>query len=1028
MHKKIEIGKWMDGSWRVMALLGVLAWGFGASAFAQKPYNVLFIIADDFTAEALGCYGNTVCQTPNIDSLAAEGVKYTRTYCQYAVCGPSRASLMFSYYPDTTDVFGMVSGRGGIGNADRETWSQYFKNRGYYSARVSKIYHMRVPNDIRLGSNGTDDALSWTERFNAQGGEAEDTFAEGRFAPGTVAGWASKAERLQGFSNANGEFPGVDQITGNNTYEYVITPEDADLPYDDWQSDGKAGQIACDLIDLHKDEPFFLAVGFVRPHIPFVAPASYFEMYPWADMAPPIVQPGDQDDVVWKGVTTASKIFNDDEKKKSIGAYYASTSYMDHQVGRVLQKLEDEGLEDNTIVIFTADHGYFLGEHDFWSKQYVHEESSRVPLIIKVPGKSPAVCDSFVELLDLYPTLAELCGLPVPTGLQGVSQAGTLDDPDVEPRSEAFSIFEANNLYLLRDANYAFIQRFEDGSGGYELYDMVADPYQITSLAANPAYGAVLEDFKDRMVQRLQMLEGHRDDHSLWLPFNQTSGTNTFDANGMERGTLKGFPDQSSHWVEGKYNRSCNFNHTNQYIDVSGFTPPSGTLDCTVSAWINTTSNGTISMWGSTAFAGSGWNVNVTTNGKFQVEVGNGSITSQTPVNDGQWHHVAAAFASDLSPNVDDIALYIDGQPEPSPAVVPQSLNIADGRLVVGKYRTDGGSVVGTEVAFGNTGAVDGATNYVVSSGGVTMTVVPTSSNTADPDTIGIYAVNIGVTGGIGDDRADRTVDENESLTFSFDQDVLLRGFDKNNALESEITILTSPAFDGLTGVVGGTYSDAGNSISDGGHNMMLIDDGNSSDGILIPQGTPITFTVSAGSTVSYEGIVIASLGESIPTVEGNAFVGKIDEYRVDLRAWSTSEILEQYETAAPSSDAWILANYGAANAFDWTADTESDGLNALEEYAYGNDPLAVDDPPRMPVGAYNPATGKIEFTFPQRVDGSHELSYTVAVSDDLETWRPDVTIVSTTPTGEFFEDVVAESDEVSGVATQLFMKVEVEL
>jgi arylsulfatase A-like enzyme len=356
---------------KAVTLLGLLACGGKSAAAAQQHTNVLFIIADDFTAEALGCYGNTVCHTPNIDKLASEGVRYTHTYCQYAVCGPSRASFMFSYYPHTTGVFGYESGRAGNGNATRETWSEYFKNRGYYSARVSKIYHMAVPNDIINGNNGTDDAQSWTERFNAQGGEAAATFAASNIAPGTVSGWASKAERLQGYNNANGVFPGVDAIIGGNTYEYVITPEeDPNLPWDDpsnnQQSDGKTAKIACDLIEQHANEPFFIAVGFVRPHIPFVAPKSYFEMYPWTNMVPPTVPAGDQDDMVWTGVTTASKKFNDDEKKKAIAGYYACTTYMDHQVGKVLQKLEDEGLEDHTIVIFTSDHGFFLGEHDLW--------------------------------------------------------------------------------------------------------------------------------------------------------------------------------------------------------------------------------------------------------------------------------------------------------------------------------------------------------------------------------------------------------------------------------------------------------------------------------------------------------------------------------------------------------------------------------------------------------------------------------------------------------------------------------------
>ncbi|MCK5280573.1 MAG: sulfatase-like hydrolase/transferase, partial [Cyclobacteriaceae bacterium] len=321
-----------------------------------KKLNVLFIIADDLTSTGVSSYENKACKTPNIDKLASEGVRYTRAYCQYPVCGPSRASFMFGYYPSASTTYGYVSGRENMGS-DRKTWSQLFKDNGYYSARVSKIFHMGVPIHIEEGSNGTDDEASWTERFNSQGPEWK--------APGD-------GELVQG--NPDGTLP----IKGGNVMTIVKADGD-DLVH----SDGKTAQKASEFIRLHKDEPFFLAVGFVRPHVPFVAPKPYFEPYPHEDVKMPEKVEGDWDDIPKRGinyVTSVNGKMNEEQEKKAVAAYYASVAYMDAQVGKVLKTLKEEGLEDNTIVIFTSDHGYHLGEHSFWMKVSLHEESARVPM------------------------------------------------------------------------------------------------------------------------------------------------------------------------------------------------------------------------------------------------------------------------------------------------------------------------------------------------------------------------------------------------------------------------------------------------------------------------------------------------------------------------------------------------------------------------------------------------------------------------------------------------------------------------
>ena len=195
-------------------------------------------------------------------------------------------------------------------------------------------------------------------------------------------------------------------------------------------------------------------------------------------------------------------------QKKAVGGYYASVAFMDAQVGKVLDTLRDEGLEDKTIVIFTSDHGYHLGEHDFWAKVSLRDESSGVPLIIRVPGKEPAVCNSFAELIDLYPTVATLCGLEVPERLQGKDISPMLDDPSYEVRDAAFSVAPMRKGFLLREKDWSYIQYGENASAGIELFDVVNDPEQFTNLAGDPAYASVVARLKEKMAAKLRALRG----------------------------------------------------------------------------------------------------------------------------------------------------------------------------------------------------------------------------------------------------------------------------------------------------------------------------------------------------------------------------------------------------------------------------------------------------------------------------------------------------------------------------------------
>lgn len=474
-----------------LSLLGALSICGIATAEDKKAagkYNILFMISDDLTAEALGSYGNKVCKTPNIDALASEGTLYEKSYCQYPVCGPSRASMMSGYYPDATRMYGYASGRAKIGD-ERQTWPQYFKDNGYYTARVSKIYHMGVPGDIEKGTDGTDDPASWTARYNSQGPEV---FCAG--------------EQLQLVKNPEAKPVSEVTLKGGNTQEICIAEGD-DLVH----SDGKTAEKASELIRELKDQRFFLAVGFVRPHIPFVAPKKYFDMYPWLEMTPVTKMANDWDDIPKVGInyrTGQGMQLSEKTEKMSLMGYYASTTFMDAQVGKVMQTLKEEGLEDETIVIFTSDHGFHLGEHDFWQKVGLMEESSRVPLIIKVPGQKPVVCNSFTELIDLYPTTAALCGLEIPKNIQGKDLSKTITDGSHKVRDFAFSRNnQGRESYLIRSDKWAFIQHGPNGDAGGQLFNMAKDPKQFNNLYDNPEYAKVVAEHKAKLADKLKEVQ-----------------------------------------------------------------------------------------------------------------------------------------------------------------------------------------------------------------------------------------------------------------------------------------------------------------------------------------------------------------------------------------------------------------------------------------------------------------------------------------------------------------------------------------
>mgnify|MGYP001822635558 CR=1 FL=1 len=461
-------------------ILGIFVATASLCAAADK-LNVLFLISDDLGAQALGCYGNKDVQTPNIDALAKRGMRFTNAYCQFPVCGPSRAALMSGLYPQQNGVVGNSSSdklTSRLGK--RPTVAEYFKAQGYHSARVSKIYHMRVPGDITAGVDGPDHAASWTEKFNCQGPE-----------------WYTEGPK-EHLSNERLNFDKDKHYgLGFGTAFYVVRGEGDGSE----QADHQAAAKASELLETQRRNPFVLAVGFVRPHVPLVAPEKFYEPYPPQKMTLPEAVANDWDDIPKAGLSKTSGMKGDAAKqKKTLAAYYASVSYMDAQVGKVLEALEENGLRDNTIVVFTADHGYHLGEHDFWQKMSLHEESARVPIIIAGPGIDPGESASLVEAIDLYPTWCELAGLPVPDHCVGKSLIPVLKDPTAEVRDMAYC-FKGSG-HLIRTKRWAYMQYRTDAE---ELYDMGQDPKQFTNLAMTRP--EVVKEMRERLANKLATMK-----------------------------------------------------------------------------------------------------------------------------------------------------------------------------------------------------------------------------------------------------------------------------------------------------------------------------------------------------------------------------------------------------------------------------------------------------------------------------------------------------------------------------------------
>jgi choline-sulfatase len=454
----------------IFLTIATLCLSHSPRAEERKP-NILLLMSDDLNS-ALSGFGHPQCKTPRLDALAKRGVRFENMHCQYPVCGSSRASLMTGLYPYTNGMLGNGGNlRKNLPNV--VTLSQLFRNNGYHAGRVSKIYHMGIPFEIIAGTADHDDAPSWDETVNIKAPEQN--------APGERTEWSPKDKSSQTFT-------GVEASTG-------------DLEH----ADGMAADAAIEFLKQNKDKPFFLGCGFVRPHVPLVAPSKYFDRYDRDTMVAPEVPKGDLEDVpkIIRNYKSIDRYGVTPELHKGLlEAYYASISYMDEQVGRVLKALDELGLRENTIVIFSSDHGYLLGHHHKFQKQHLFEESTRVPFILSVPWMTKShghASNKITELVDLYPTLAELAGLTPPANLQGQSLLPLLKNPTTKEWSKdlAFSISRSGGESI-RTSKWRFTH-WGFGAKGEELYDLQNDPNEFTNLARDPNYSGRLNQLKARL-------------------------------------------------------------------------------------------------------------------------------------------------------------------------------------------------------------------------------------------------------------------------------------------------------------------------------------------------------------------------------------------------------------------------------------------------------------------------------------------------------------------------------------------------
>ena len=468
-----------------------------SNAFA-KP-NVLFIVADDLNC-ALGPYGDPVAVTPNLDRLAARGLVFENAYCQQAVCNPSRSSFLTGLRPDTVGVDDLRKGFRDTAPNGKSlvTLPEFFKNQGYFCQNIGKLFH-------NMGE--TQDRRSWS---------MDEVLFKGTHAMDTV---FANTPTPEGEERPAYKAPVIEAL------------EVPDTAYRDGQIANLAAAMLRDHASEKSEQPFFLAVGFWRPHLPFVAPKKYWDLYqaeevtlPTPAAVPanaPAIAIHESREIRGYGGTPKDREFTSDEVRHFRHGYYAAISFLDAQIGEVLDALEDSGQADETIVVFTSDHGFHIGEHTLWGKTSNFELDARVPLIVADPSQPQSIgkrTSALAELVDLYPTFVDLAGLPaeaLPENLEGVSLAPVVEDPTVEVKDAAFTQhqqpfygsrkdWQAWGYSVRTDAwRYTEWRAIEgDEVMARELYDHRNDPLETGNVAAEAAHADTLKKLEARLASQ----------------------------------------------------------------------------------------------------------------------------------------------------------------------------------------------------------------------------------------------------------------------------------------------------------------------------------------------------------------------------------------------------------------------------------------------------------------------------------------------------------------------------------------------
>jgi arylsulfatase A-like enzyme len=436
---------------------------------AERKPNVLFIAVDDLRPQ-LGCYGDKLAKSPNIDRLAGSGLLFERAYCQQAICMSSRASLMSGYRPDRFRIFE----NGPLYKNAPEAWSinRHFQKHGYETVTLSKVYH-----------HGSDETIGWSQPAMHPKGAWK-----GR-------GYLTASAQQTAAAEKDGRGPAF---------------EAADVP-DSAYPDGVSLDAALAQLErLRKlDRPFFLAVGFIRPHLPFNAPKRYWDLYP-ADAIPLAARSEPPKNAPACALTDWSELrkyagvprkgsVSPELARQLVHGYYACVSYTDALIGRLLDRLRALGLDEQTVVVLWADHGWKLGDYGMWCKHTNYEIDTRVPLIIRAPGRAPGRSRGLAELVDLYPTLAELCSLPRPEHLEGTSLVPLLKNPALPWKKAAFSHYPRPGVMgrSVRTERYRYTEWRKTEGGAFvarELYDFDTDPQGTTNIADEPAQAAPIKE------------------------------------------------------------------------------------------------------------------------------------------------------------------------------------------------------------------------------------------------------------------------------------------------------------------------------------------------------------------------------------------------------------------------------------------------------------------------------------------------------------------------------------------------------